>query len=377
MLITTIKHAGETRVALTPKSVKKLLTLEGIEIAIEQGLSRDFSDAEYEKAGAEIVSDAKALLQKTDIFLGVQALSKEEVKHLKKGAVHISHLDPFNEKDLIDAFANAGVNAISMEMIPRTTLAQKMDSLSSQASLAGYVAVLQAANELNQILPMMMTPAGTIPPARVFIIGAGVAGLQAIATAKRMGARVDAFDTRPVVEEQVQSLGAKFLKIDLGEMGQTKDGYATALTTEQLAKQQEAMLKQCSLSDIVITTAKLFGRKAPRVITAAMLKEMKAGSVVVDLAVASGGNVEGSKKDETTEVDGVKIIGIDNLPGEVSIDASEMYASNLVNLLSHVYNKEEKTLAFSKEDDIIDAILITQDGQWVNQRINEFYEEKK
>ncbi len=377
MIIATIKEGGDSRVALTPKSIKKLLGLEGLEIYVQKGLSLDFSDEEYEKAGAKMVSTEEEALKEADIYVGVQPLEESKISLLKKGAFHITHLDPFNQKPLIDNYAKAGVNSISMEMIPRTTLAQKMDALSSQASLAGYVAVLLAANRLNKILPMMMTPAGTIPPSRVFVIGAGVAGLQAIATAKRMGARVDAFDTRPVVEEQVNSLGAKFLKVDLGEMGQTKDGYAKELTPEQLEKQQEAMIKQCSLSDIVITTAKLFGRKAPVVIKKETLKQMKSGSVVVDLAVGTGGNVEGSEVDKTVTVEGVDVIGIDNLPGEVSIDASEMYASNLVNLLTHVYDKEQKTITFDREDEIVKAILITQGGEWVNERINEFYKEKK
>ena len=218
----------------------------------------------------------------------------DEIRRLKDGSIHVSYLDPFHEKQLVQALAEHGVSALSMEMIPRTTLAQKMDALSSQASLAGYAAVVLAAERLTRIFPMMMTPAGTIQPARVFIIGAGVAGLQAIATARRLGARVEAFDTRPAVEEQVRSLGARFVEVDLGETGQTKDGYARELTPQQLQKQRDAMAKVCAQSDVVITTAQVFGRKAPLIVTREMIDGMKPGSIDVDMAVESGGNVEGS-----------------------------------------------------------------------------------
>ena len=240
-----------------------------------------------------------------DIVLRVRKPALEEITSIKKGAVHVSYLDPYNENETVDALASQGVSAISMEMIPRTTRAQKMDALSSQANLAGYVMVILAAQKLDRILPMMMTPAGTISPAKVFVIGAGVAGLQAIATAKRLGARVEAFDTRPIVAEQVQSLGAKFVDIDLGETGQTKDGYAKELTAEQLEMQRQGMKEVISQSDIVITTAQVFGRPAPRIVTQDMIDAMKQGGVIVDMAVDSGGNVEGSNSDETVEVNGV------------------------------------------------------------------------
>jgi NAD(P) transhydrogenase subunit alpha len=263
------------------------------------------------------------------------------------------------------------INSISMEMIPRTTKAQKMDVLSSQASLAGYVAVIKAAEVSDKILPMMMTPAGTITPSRVFIIGAGVAGLQAIATAKRLGARVEAFDTRPVVEEQVQSLGAKFVKVDLGETGQTKDGYAKALTEEQIQKQRDVMAKVCASSDIVITTAQLFGRKAPVIITEEMVKGMKPGSVIVDLAVESGGNVAGSKVGETVVVNGVKILGVPNMAGEVASHASQMFSSNVTNLLDEFWDKETKKFNLDFEDEIIAGCVITHDGQLVNKMVKD------
>ena len=263
-----------------------------------------------------------------------------------------------------------------MEMIPRTTIAQKMDALSSQANLAGYVTVILAAERINKILPMMMTPAGTITPARVFVIGAGVAGLQAIATAKRLGARVEAFDTRPVVEEQVQSLGAKFVKIDLGETGQTKDGYAKALTPEQIQKQREGMAKVCANADIVITTAQLFGRKAPIILTKDMLNQMKPGSIVVDMAVESGGNVEGSKVNEEIDINGVTIIGLGNLPGRVAVHASQMYSSNLTNLLESYWDQEQKIFNLKLEDEIIKGCLITHDGKIVNEMIKSFREKQ-
>jgi NAD(P) transhydrogenase subunit alpha len=241
-----------------------------------------------------------------------------------------------------------------------------MDALSSQANIAGYAAVLLAAEKTQGVLPMMMTPAGTIKPARVFIIGAGVAGLQAIATAKRLGARVDAFDTRPVVAEQVQSLGAKFLKVDLGETGQTKDGYAKALTEEQLQIQRDAMAKACAQSDIVITTAQLFGRRAPVIITREMVEGMKPGSILVDLAVTSGGNVEGSKPDEEVLINGVRILGVSNFPGLYPLDASQMYGSNLANFILHFWNAETKTFNLDREDEIIRGSLVTSNGELVN-----------
>jgi len=254
-------------------------------------------------------------------------------------------------------------------MIPRSTRAQKMDALSSQANLAGYVTVIQAAFHSPKILPMMMTPAGTIAPARVFVIGAGVAGLQAIATAKRLGARVEAFDTRPVVAEQVQSLGAKFVHIDLGDTGQTDQGYAKELTPEQLEMQKEGQKKVIAQSDVVITTAQLFGRPAPKLVSEDMIRAMQPGSAVVDMAVETGGNVEGSRPNEIVEIAGVKIIGQGNLPSEVARNASEMYSSNLFNLIDEFWDAETKLLNLDPEDDIVKACVITRDGAIVNATI--------
>lgn len=365
--------SSENRVALIPASVDRLVK-KGFKILIEKGLGKtiQLSENDYIKAGAQ-VADREQVLETSDIILRIRKPEAKEISLLKSGSIYISFLDPFNEKELVKSFATQGVSAISMEMIPRSTFAQKMDALSSQANLAGYVAVILAAERGNKIFPMMMTPAGTISPSRVFIIGAGVAGLQAIATAKRLGARVDAFDTRPVVKEQVQSLGAKFVEIDLGETGQTKDGYAKALSPEQLEKQRQGMAKVCGQSDIVITTAQLFGRRAPIVITKDMVSQMKPGSIIVDLAVESGGNVEGSVLNQEVDVNGVKIIGLGNLPGRVAVNASQMYSSNLVNLIETYWDKE-KGFSLRLDDDILKGCLITHGGSIFNAQIKDFYQ---
>ncbi len=361
---------GERRVPLVPDGAKKLVAL-GLEVCVEAGIgsTSGFTDDEYRDAGARIESDRNALLAAADIVVRVRKPEPEEIATLKSGCVHVSFLDPFNEKALVRRLAEARIRAISMEMIPRTTRAQKMDALSSQANLAGYVTVILAAEHLPKIFPMMMTPAGTISPARVFVIGAGVAGLQAIATAKRLGARVDAFDTRPVVAEQVQSLGGKFLEIDLGEMGQTEQGYAQELTPEQLELQRQGMKRAMARSDVVITTAQLFGRPAPRIVTLDMVEAMRPGSVIVDMAVESGGNVEGSRVDEIVEVGGVQIIGFGNLPARVCRNASEMYSANVVNLLGDYWDEETKRLNLDPEDEIVRGCLVTRDGEIVNETI--------
>ena len=367
-------HPGEVRVALIPEHVAKLVKA-GAEVTIESGLGQPLriADEKYTEAGASVVADHNQLIQNADVVLRIRKPLVEEVERMKPGCIYISLLDPFNERELIDMFVAKNISAVSMEMIPRITRAQKMDVLSSQANLAGYVAVILAAERLDKILPMMMTPAGTISPARVFIIGVGVAGLQAIATAKRLGARVEAFDTRPVVEEQVKSLGARFVKIDLGETGQTKDGYAKALTEEQLQKQREGMAKVCALSDIVITTAQLFGRRAPVIVTENMVRGMSKGSVIVDLAVEGGGNVAGSQIDRELDVDGVRIIGLGNLPGRVTVHASQMFSSNLYNLVEDFWNDEEKRIDLNLEDEIVKGCVITHQGKIVNEMIAKHY----
>lgn len=366
MKIVALKETipGEQRVALIPESVKKLVD-NGAQVEVESGigLSCHYQESDYEAAGASIQGNREALLSSADMVIRIRKPDEEEIPLLKQGCIHLSFLDPFNEPRLIDLFKAQGVSAVSMEMIPRTTIAQKMDALSSQANLGGYVAVLLAAEKQNGILPMMTTPAGTIRPARVLVIGAGVAGLQAIATARRLGARVEAYDTRPVVAEQVQSLGAKFLKIDVGETGETRDGYAKALTEEQIRKQQEGMAKFCGLADVVITTAQVFGKRAPRLITDTMLQGMKPGSVVVDMAVENGGNVEGSALNEVIEKHGVSIIGHGNLPGRVPVAASQMLSANFVNFILHFWDKDQKTFQLQLEDEIIRGCLITHGNQ--------------
>ncbi len=363
------QYPAESRVILTPEVASKLIKL-GAEIEIEKNLGQDlYLDSEYQQSGAVIQPNREILLSQADIVLRIRKPSLEEISKLKKGCAHISFLDPFNEEALIESFSKYGISAVSLEMIPRTTLAQKMDVLSSQANLAGYVAVMLAAGRFEKVFPLMMTPAGTLSPAKVLVIGAGVAGLQAIATAKRLGARVEAFDTRPVVEEQVHSLGAKFLKIELGETGQTQQGYAKELTREQLEKQQDAMAKFCSQADIIITTAQVFGKKAPRLITNAMIKGMKRGSVIVDLAVESGGNVEGSELGKETVVHGVYILGYENLAGRVSLHASQMLASNLYHFLETFWNKEKKEFVLDRSHEIIQGCLITHEFQIVNETL--------
>lgn len=362
---------AETRVALIPDDIKKLSGM-GFEFTVVSGAGTKsgFDDAAYEDAGAKIVKSEAEALDEAEIV--VRILKPETAKGLKPGALHVSFLDPFNEKALLHEFADNNVQAVSLEMIPRTTLAQKMDVQSSQTSLAGYVAVLNAAARMPKILPMMVTPAGTINPARVFVIGVGVAGLQAIATAKRLGARVDAFDTRPVVEEQVKSLGANFVKIDLGEMGQTSQGYAKELTPEQIAKQQEAQAKVCEKANIVITTAKVFGRKAPVLIKKDVLDRMQPGAIVVDMAVSTGGNVEGSDPEKVVVTDNsVVILPGDELQRQVPWDASKMLSGNISAFLTHFYNKESKEFEVNLGDEIMKGCLLTKDGAIIHERFKE------
>lgn len=356
-------HPGETRVPMVPATVDRLVKL-GAEVVVESGmgLSCRFGDKAYGAVGAAISTERETMLGDADIVLRLRKPPLAEIPSMRRGAIHISYLDPFNEPELVDALVAAGISGISLEMIPRTTLAQKMDVLSSQANLAGYVSVLLATAHLDKILPMMTTPAGTIKPAKVFVIGVGVAGLQAIATARRLGARVEAFDTRPVVEEQVKSLGAKFVKVDLGQTGQTKDGYATQLTPEQMELQKQGMVKACAQADIVITTAQLFGRPAPRIVDRAMIAQMQPGSVIVDMAVETGGNVEGSELDRVVEIEGVKVVGLGNLPGRVALTASQMYSSNLGNFVAHFWDQETKSFRLNLDDDIVKGALVTHDG---------------
>lgn len=360
----------ETRAAASPESVGVLAGL-GARVIVQAGLGDAIGwDAEaYRQAGATVVESASDLFAEPGLFACVQPPDAGTVSSMPSGSMYAGFLDPFNRGDLVRAFAESGVSAMSMEMVPRTTRAQKLDALSSQHSIAGYYMVILAAERLGKAMPMMATPSGVIQPARVLVIGAGVAGLQAIATAKRLGARIEAFDTRPAVKEQVESLGGKFIDIDLGESGEAAGGYAKELTPEQIAKQQAGLVKALERADIVITTAALFGRPAPVVVTDAMLQKMKPGSLVVDYAVSTGGNVEGSVLGDEVTIHGVRVIGLANYPGRVAFDASRMYANNIVGLIQVLLDAESKSLVINREDEIIAGCLVTHAGEIVNERI--------
>jgi len=363
---------SENRVSILPETVKKLVEL-GISVEVEASLGKTIhvSDDLYTSSGASISNDRNSSLSSSDVTCRINKPEKEEVSFLKKNSIHISFLDPFNEIELVNEFANSNISAISMELVPRITRAQKMDALSSQANLGGYAAVIEASRCLGKSFPMMMTAAGTISPSKIFVIGVGVAGLQAIATAKRLGARVEAFDTRPVVEEQVRSLGARFVQIDIGETEETEQGYAKELSNEQIKMQQEGMKKICSQSDVVITTAQVFGRPAPRIVTKEMIEAMKPGSVIVDMAVSTGGNVEGSRVEESVIQNGVTIIGLSNLPGEVAVDASLVYGNNLFNLIEEYWDSENKVFNFDITDEILSGCVVTHEGDIVNNMVKD------
>ncbi len=364
----------EQRIAITPENTKRLGLL-GNQIFIQAGLGLHlhFTDEEFVKAGAKIISDPQKILPTVDILLSVQKPAIETLSLLKQEALVISFLDPYLEKTVVNKLLEHNLSSISLELMPRTTLAQKMDALSSQANLAGYVAVITAASLSPKIFPMMTTPAGTLSPASVFVIGAGVAGLQAIATARRLGAKVEAFDTRPVVEEQVKSLGAKFLKIDLGATDATKEGYAKALSQEQLEKQRIAMEKACSNADVIITTAQTFGKKAPLLLTQKNLQSLRAGTILIDLAIDSGGNIEGAKPNEIVELFGTKILGLSNPASRVALHASQMYSSNLFYLLQHFWNKEEKKFHLNTSDEILKICLLTHKKEIINGSVKKFF----
>ena len=363
---------SENRVSILPETVKKLVEL-GISVEVEASLGKtiQISDDLYASSGASISNDRNSSLSSSDVTCRINKPEKEEISFLKKNSIHISFLDPFNEIELVNKFANSNISAISMELIPRITRAQKMDALSSQANLGGYAAVIEASRCLGKSFPMMMTAAGTISPSKIFVIGVGVAGLQAIATAKRLGARVEAFDTRPVVEEQVRSLGARFVQIDIGETEETEQGYAKELSKEQIRMQQEGMKKICSQSDVVITTAQVFGRPAPRIVTKEMIEAMNPGSVIVDMAVSTGGNVEGSLADETVIQNGVTVLGLSNLPGEVAFDASLVYGNNLFNLIEEYWDSENKKFDFDVNDEILSGCVVTHEGEIVNNTVKD------
>ena len=361
----------ETRVSLTLESAKKFLD-KGLNISIEKSFAEHLgsSDKEFEDLGVKTLNRDEGFAS-AEVVCSVRNLTENELDKINENTLLVSFLDPFNEKSLIKKIREKNISAISMELVPRITRAQKMDALSSQANLAGYSAVIIASQELQKALPMMMTAAGTISPSKVFIIGVGVAGLQAIATAKRLGAKVEAFDTRPIVEEQVKSLGARFVKIDIGETGETEQGYAKELTPEQIKMQREGMKKVCASSDIVITTAQVFGRPAPTLVTSEMVSAMNQGSIIVDMAVGTGGNVEGSVPNETIDLNGVKIVGNTNLPGELPYHSSQVYSSNIFNLIEEFWNEEEKRLNLDITDEILSICLVSHEKEYINKTIKE------
>ena len=363
MIVTTFAAPPpERRMALVPQVIERLIAL-GHVVRLPRGVGRSLSlaDGEFERAGAVMVDDIATATAEADLVLVMQPPSVADLDLLREGTIVAGFLDPFFQHELVGALAKRRLRSLCVELMPRTTIAQKMDALSSQASLAGYAAVLIAAERIDKAFPMMTTPAGTIAPARVFVIGVGVAGLQAIATAKRLGARVEAYDTRSVVEEQVRSLGARFVTFDVGETGQTEQGYAKELTPEQLGRQREQMAKVVAGADVVITTAQVFGRRAPRLLSAREVDGMRPGSVVVDLAAASGGNVEGSVAgEEVTTPGGVLIIGSHPMPSKVARDASLMYANNLMHLIAHAF--VDGDLRSPDDDPIVDGVLLTADG---------------
>jgi NAD(P) transhydrogenase subunit alpha len=363
------RRAGETRVAATPETVKKLKAL-GLDVIVETGAgaAARISDADFTTAGASIAPDLSTALADADIVLKVRGPEDGEIVRMKKGAVLAALLAPYTEKETIGKLAAQGVSAFAMEFIPRISRAQAMDVLSSQANLAGYKAVIDAAATFGRAMPMMMTAAGTIAPARVMIMGVGVAGLQAIATARRLGAIVSATDVRPATKEQVESLGATFVAVidDEFKQAETAAGYAKEMSKEYQAKQAALIAETIKKQDIVITTALIPGRKAPVLVTEEMVKTMKPGSIIVDLAVEQGGNCPLSKPDQIVEVDGVIIIGYTNLPARLAVDTSSLYARNLFNFVSLFVDKKTGALALNWDDEIIKGAGLTRDGQIVH-----------
>ena len=369
--VTRERREGEPRTAATPDTVKKLVAL-GASVTIEAGagLGSSIPDADYEAAGAKIARDSGAVLSRADILLKVRGPTAQEISALKPGAVVVAMLDAYREKDTVQALAGANVTAFAMEFVPRISRAQVMDALSSQANLAGYRAVIEAAHAYGRAFPMMMTAAGTVAPAKVFVMGAGVAGLQAIATARRLGAVVSATDVRPAAKEQVESLGAKFVAVEDEEFkaAETAGGYAKQMSPEYQAKQAELTATHVTKQDVVITTALIPGRPAPRLISAAHVASMKPDSVLVDLAVEAGGNVEGSKPGEVVKTaNGVSIVGWSNLPGRIAAAASALYAKNLLAFIGLLVKGE--ALAVDLEDEILGAAVVTHGGAVVHEGV--------
>src|SRR3954469_20414594 len=371
MRITVLSETDpvETRAAITPEMVKKYKNL-GADVVVQAGAGNkaNISDAELEAAGAAIAQSAEDSLRGADIVLKVRRPGDGELNGLKDGALVIGIMDPYGQDAALKALADAGASAFAMELMPRITRAQVMDVLSSQANLAGYRAMVDAAEEYGKAVPMMMTAAGTVPAARIFVMGAGVAGLQAIATARRMGGIVTATDVRPAAKEQVESLGAKFVTVEDEEFRQaeTTAGYAKEMSKEYQAKQAALVAEHIKKQDIVVTTALIPGRPAPRLITADMVRSMRPGSVIADLAVERGGNCELAKPGEVADVNGVKIVGHLNMAGRIAASASSLYAKNLYNFLETLVDKKEKTLAVKWDDEIVKATMLTREGAVVH-----------
>lgn len=372
------RRDGEKRVAASADTVKKYIQL-GAEVAIESGagVSAAVTDDAYSAAGAKIVKSAKEAIGDADVVLKVRKPLEDEIALLKKGALLISLMEPHKDKAIVQALADKGVRTFALELVPRITRAQSMDVLSSQSNLAGYKSVLDAAAVFGRAFPMMMTAAGTVPPARCLVMGAGVAGLQAIATARRLGAIVSATDVRPAAKEQVESLGGTFVAVEDEEFKQaeTAGGYAKEMSDEYKKKQAALIAETIAKQDIVITTALIPGRPAPVLVTEEMVKSMKPGSVIVDLAVEMGGNCPLSKPGEVVEAHGVSIVGHTNVPSRLAADASALYAKNLLNFLTPLVDKDSKAIKVDEEDEIIKASTITKDGQITNDQIKALTDE--
>ena len=365
----TAERDGEPRVAVSPETIKKLTAL-GCSVRVEAGAGARsrFADDALAAQGATIAASAAETLSGADVLLKVRRPTAEEVKALKPGAIVAAMLAPYDDRPGLEALAATGASLLAMEFMPRISRAQSMDVLSSQANLAGYKAVVDAAAHFGQALPMMMTAAGTVPAAKVFIMGVGVAGLQAIATARRMGAIVSATDVRPATKEQVASLGAKFIAVEDEEFlqAQTAAGYAKPMSAEYKTKQEELIASHIRGQDIVITTALIPGRPPPKLITTAMIESMKPGSVIVDLAAERGGNTDLTRPDAAVEHNGVLILGPTNLPGEVAVNASSLYARNLLAFLETLIDKKEKVLKIDWDDEIVKGTLVARDGRIVH-----------
>jgi NAD(P) transhydrogenase subunit alpha len=362
-------EAGETRVAATPEAVKKYKAL-GADVVVQTGAGSGsgIPDAEFEAAGASVAQDARSALQDADIVLKVRRPSEAELRETKRGAIVVAIMDPYGQDAALKAMADAGIAAFAMELMPRITRAQVMDVLSSQANLAGYRAVVDAAAEYGRAFPMMMTAAGTVPAARLFVMGAGVAGLQAIATARRLGAVVSATDVRPAAKEQVESLGGKFVAVEDEEFKQaeTAGGYAKEMSKEYQAKQAALIASHIAKQDIVITTALIPGRPAPKLVSREMVDSMRPGSVIVDLAVERGGNVELARPGDVVHHKGVKIIGHLNVPGRLAASTSSLYARNLYAFVETLIDKTTKSLAVKWDDELVKATCLTRDGAIVH-----------